>query len=142
MYDNWLKSEISRHRILGNMVQEFTSEAVQLLEWLKDKQEFLNSQFTLSPKTKSAARSTKALMEAYAVEYDERMMDMHSLEKLGAKIIDNHYEKWEKIQGLYDKLCDGFSAASLTNAQRLPSLNKPNGKIFPGARAPAAVPSS
>lgn len=125
-YEEWLKAEVSRQREIGNWVQEFTAEAVELLEWLKDKQEFLNSSDVTAPKTKSAARSVKALMESYALEYQERMLDLDSLEVLGKKIVEQGYERWEKIAALYDKLCVGFAEASLgTGTPRKPPLPNP-----------------
>merc|ERR1712060_760724 len=84
-----------------------------LLEWLKDKQEFLNSNFAANRKTKSAARSTKMMMDSYQAEYAERLADLDDLEEIGKKIMEEEYERCDKIAALYDKLCEGFYTASL-----------------------------
>ena len=62
-YDEWLRTEIARQRDLGNMVQEFSAEAVELLEWLKDKQDFLNTSFAAAPKTDTTTNQRPAVAE-------------------------------------------------------------------------------
>mmetsp|Transcript_9875 Transcript_9875/g.34416 ORF Transcript_9875/g.34416 Transcript_9875/m.34416 type:complete len:531 (-) Transcript_9875:115-1707(-) len=131
-YTDRLFKEVTRLQYVGNKVQEFTTMAVELLEWLKEKQEFLNSAYTAAPKTKSAARSAKAMMQSFAVEYEERMADLEEAEKVGLEIVEHNYEKLDRLATMYDKLCIGFQEASLNpDAPRRPPLPKPREAILP-----------
>ena len=56
---------------------QFTADAVDLLDWLREKQE------QLAGGAAQKARSQKALLECFAVEYEARMQDLRHLEALG-----------------------------------------------------------
>jgi hypothetical protein len=102
---------------------------VALLEWLRDKRDFLNSHFTNAPTNKSAARTAKMLMESYSLEYEDRLGDLKALHGLGAKLMTAGYAKWRRVFDLFEKIAVGFSEASIDQTkqgQRVPPLPIPN----------------
>jgi hypothetical protein len=51
-YSGALGAETCRQRGVAGVVKQFTADAVALLEWPRDKREFLDSHFTAAPSTK------------------------------------------------------------------------------------------
>ena len=127
-YTDRLHAEVARQRGIVNAIQEFNADAVALLDWLKDKQDFLNSQYTTTPSTKSAARSAKALMDAFRAEYSDRLEDLEALYNLGCKLMEQNCCKWSRVYELFDKIVDGFAVAALDPGHtRHAPLPKPKG---------------
>lgn len=98
-----LSAALASARVLGGAVQRFTADAVELLEWLRDKQDFLANGLAAVPRTKNGARTTKVALEAYASEFEERMGDLRALEALGRHIVESGYENKEKVAALFDR---------------------------------------
>ena len=81
------------------------------------------------PRTKNAARQTKALVSGYAAEWAERQADLAALRARGCRILAHRYERSDKVAALFDRLAEGMAEASLDPGEpRLPPLAPARGE--------------
>ena len=119
-----LAAELHRQRAVGDAVARFTSDALDLGDWLRSRQQFIATALADVPKSRNEARAVKALVAGYAAEWADRNGDLGALRSLGCKIVSHGYEASDKCAALFDKLAIGMADASLDPEQeRMPSLS-------------------
>jgi hypothetical protein len=118
-----LASELRRQRAVGDAVARFTADALELGDWLRDRQSFIATALADVPRSKNEARAVKALVAGYAAEWADRHADLAALRVLGNKIVTHRYEAADKVCALFDKLADGMAEAGLDpNQECMPPL--------------------
>jgi hypothetical protein len=118
-----LGGELRRQRALGDAVARFTADALELAEWLRARRASLAAALAGPPRTKNAARQTKALVSGYAAEWAERHADLVALRARGCRILAHRYERADKVSALFDRLAEGMAEASLDPGEpTLPAL--------------------
>jgi hypothetical protein len=105
--------ELRRLRALGDAVQRFTHEAMELLDWLSERAAGMAAQLQAAPKSRNDARAVKALVTAYAAEWAERQADLCALRRLGCRVLAHRYERGDKVSQLFERLAEGMADASL-----------------------------
>ena len=125
-----LSAELKRLRTLGDSVQRFTTDALELLDWLRERAGVVARELQGgAPSTRNEARTVKALVSAYAVEYADRAADLAALRTRGNRILAERYERGDKVARLYERLAEGMAEASLDpNERRLPPLDATEGE--------------
>jgi hypothetical protein len=120
-----LSAELKRLRSLGDAVQRFTTDALELLDWLRERAGVVARELQGgAPSTRNEARTVKALVSAYAVEYADRAADLAALRLRGNRILRERYERSDKVSRLFERLAEGMADASLDpNERRLPPLD-------------------
>jgi hypothetical protein len=108
-----LTSELHRQRAVGDAVARFTADALELGDWLRQRQQFIATALADAPRSKNEARAVKALVAGYASEWADRAGDLGQLRALGNKIVSHRYEAADKVAALFDKLAVGMADASL-----------------------------
>jgi len=119
-----LSAALRRLRALGDAVQRFTSDALELLEWLTERAGGVARELQAGPpKSRNEARAVKALVSAYAAEWAERCADLAALRQRGCRILAHRYERSAAVVALFERLAEGMADASVDpNEQRLPPL--------------------
>lgn len=108
-----LTAELHRQRAVGDAVARFTADALDLGDWLRQRQQFIATALADAPRSKNEARAVKALVAGYASEWADRHGDLGSLRQLGCKIVSHRFEAADKVAALFDKLAVGMADASL-----------------------------
>ena len=108
-----LTAELHRQRAVGDAVARFTADALDLGDWLRQRQQFIATALADAPRSKNEARAVKALVAGYASEWADRAGDLGQLRALGNKIVSHRYEAADKVAALFDKLALGMADASL-----------------------------
>jgi len=122
-YEEDLRDEIRRLLALENLVQYFNHEAREMIQWIKEKDEFISDQSHKSLDSRGATKSEIAKMNMFHVEYEDRQKDLQNLTEIGKKISEENYYKFADIQATYHEIVIGW--AGLKKTAPLPDLPTP-----------------
>jgi len=109
-----LSSALRRHRAVGDAVARFTADALEMMDWLRERAAFMSQALASAPRSKNEARAVKALVAGYAAEWADRQADLAALRERGCWVVAHRYERADKVAALFDKLAQGMAAASLS----------------------------